>query len=193
MSDDRPGPGLKAKNQNRLLNLVAATILLLILAVSAKSCVVTVWSPSDTIEAYSVVGEDARQFELLLLPDREVLIRYDSVEGEELVRARARGTYGTHYLGGLWNVESRGPTAGLSFLLGFRLIPSPIRPVDMELTIQTKRRVGSQDSAFPPEGQTVRSVLLFSADSVKFEEMWLRRSPVDRDRLMAIRTVLDRQ
>ena len=133
------------------------------------------WRAPDVTTTYKIVGADGRQMTIVLQPSHETLFLYeDPGEGSvELVLAHLRGTFGTHWVGSLWNVDDEGSWFGL------RWYPRPIEPVIMEVQVLDKNRSGRGESSFQRIGSRARSIILFTPDSLRFSDMWFPRVPTD--------------
>ena len=110
--------------------VAGALFVLLILFIGMKGCVVTVWISPKSIETYAIEGEDGRSMNMILLPQNETIISYadPSRDSLEIVRTKMRGTYGTHYVGPIWDLD--GP--GYSYWFGLRWY-SKGEPVVMDI------------------------------------------------------------
>jgi hypothetical protein len=165
---------------------ITLIVVLGVLAIGARSCVVPVWQYPAVATTYDVEGADGRTMSMVLLPSRETIVAYaDSANGAiEVIRARFRGTLGTHYVGPVWNVSVEG------HLFGLRLYPQGISPVDMEVEIQRKYRFGRGESVFRTEGTTSREIVLYSTDSLRFGGTWLYRTETDSALVEGLRALI---
>lgn len=155
------------------------------LFIGLKGCVVTVWSSPSDIETYEINGGDGRSMRMVFMPGNETFISYSDpkMESVEVVRTKMKGVYGTHYVGPIWKMG--GPVN----LLGLRWY-STGEPVDMEIEVVKKYRIGSGDSSFPKESETTKSTVLFADDAVQFSGMWLQLAENDEDNIQALQSLV---
>jgi len=141
----------------------------------SKGLIVTVWSPPDTPTTYRVVGDDQRTLSFTFLPNRKTVAWYIDPNQQhfEVVLIKMYGTYGTHYVGGLWKL------AGTNFPFGLRIVPADVEPVSMEAE-NLARFVRSQGSpTFPSEGSKWRPVFYLGNRRMKFQSMWFEQTPTN--------------
>jgi len=138
-----------------------------------KGCVTTIWSSPKTSEIYSFEGQDGRVMLMIFLPKHETMVwHFDPAnESTEGILTKMRGVIGTHYFWRLWHIE--GP--GITF--GYRIYPSDTKPVNMEIIVLEKFMSTTGKPALPEKRYRTNQVLLFGKDSVKFQDMWLRKEP----------------
>lgn len=175
-SAERGAGGMKMKsNRKDLSSIVAVAFICLVFFFQAKGCVVSLWSPPETAEAYSAEGANGRSMMIVFLPDHETMFWYSGPNSDafEGVLAEMYGKYGTHYFGPLWHIKDRG------MLLGYRLYPEQVEPVHMWMKCKDKVFDGRGDSAFPSIGATSNAIFLFGDDRIKFEGIWLHKTPMD--------------
>ena len=140
---------------------------------SLKSCTVTIWGSPKTPEIYSSEDQDGRVISMIFLPKHETMIwHFDPAnESAEGVLTKMSGLYGTHYFWRLWHIMSPGIT------FGYRICPPDTEPVNMEITVLERVMNGKENPEFPEKGERIREVLLFAKDTVKFQDVWLRKEP----------------
>lgn len=144
-----------------------------------KGCLVTTWSPPKEHKSYSIRGEDGRTMEFTFLPGRHALVAYgERATGNfeaELLKVKG-GTYGTHYVGPLWNVSR-----GAESLFGIRWLAQGVEPVQCSIEVLDKIHHGFGDSAFSAVGTKHEVVWYFREGGFYFSGMWLNEAPHDAE------------
>lgn len=180
---------MKAKFKD--LPKIAGTVLIVCVVCffGLKSCILTVWTYPDAPEKYQIVGEDGRTLAMIFLPSKQTIISYtDTANREaEAVLTRMRGSFGTHYLGPIWQVEGPGVTFGL------RWVPNGGRPLVMETRYLQKFRVGPGESNFPKVGKTSHPELIFADGSLKWQGMWFTKVESDQTEIDELLSLLQRE
>lgn len=154
-----------------------------------KGCIVTVWTYPDTPRKYEVIGEDGHALSMTFLPTERTIMQYSdpaNVESE-IVLARMRGTFGTHYIGPLWRLEGPG------VLIGLRWLPKGIQPLIMEIETLEKFRIGPGESIFPKVAGTTYSEMAFGDGTMRFQNMWLQEVHVDTATIEELLRVLQQR
>ena len=144
-----------------------------------KGCIVTVWTSPTEPTTYALHGKDGRSLVTIFLPRNETIILYmeSRTPYTEAVLTKMRGSLGTHYFWRLWNVSGPGGAG----MFGYRIFPEGARPVTMEPTVVKKFTQGSSNPTLRGEDDKTTAVLLFTDDSVRFQDMWLDKEPTDRE------------
>jgi len=142
---------------------------------AVKGMILHVWmSPAEPI-TYAIHGIDDRNLKVIFLPDNEGLFWYQDESIEEVVHAKLRGSYGTHYFWRLWKIE------GPHISIGYRIYPSDVKPITMEIETIQKHIIGNGIPSFSKVGDTTYSTLLFGRDRLKFEGMWLKKEQTNTE------------
>lgn len=143
-----------------------------------KGCVVTVWKSPAEPTTYAINGKDGRSLTTIFLPNNETLILFmeERPPHTEALLTQMRGSYGAHYFWRLWNVDS---SSGSPF--GYRIYPEGARPVLMETTALKKFTQGTGKPSLRNVGEKTTTVLLFTEDAVRFQDMWLTKEPTDKE------------
>lgn len=159
----------------RLISWAMTTAIVALLGyIGFKGFTDTLWGTGTQPRTYRIEGADKRSMTWTILPKNEVIIAYadPNEESLELVLAQMYGVYGKRYFGRFWHIERLG-------FLGWRIYGHDVKAVDMEIKVVNKFRVGKGDSTFPAIGKTFQSVILFSPQGVRFQDMWLAPIPSD--------------
>ena len=145
------------------------------LFIGLKSCVMTTWSSPKTPAIYSIAGMDGRVMTMIFMPQHKTMIWYSDPNERRIegILAEMRGSYGTHYFWRLWHVDGPG------IVFGYRLYPSDTKPVHMEIIVLERYMEGRGNPTFPDKGDTTYQVLLFGKESVRFQDMWLKKEEND--------------
>jgi hypothetical protein len=161
------------------LKIGAALLIVFVAFFGLKGCVITAWTSPSEPTTYALHGKDGRSLTTVFLPGNETLILYmeSQTPYTEAVLTKMRGSFGTHYFGGLWNVDGLGGSG----LFGYRIYPEGERPVTMETTVLKKFTQGASKPTLRSEGDRTTAVLLFADDAVRFQDMWLEKEPTDSE------------
>lgn len=156
-------------------------LILFFLFVFIKVSIITVWTSPVAVTTYAINGVDGRSLKIIFLPENKTIMYYKNFNEntEEYNLTEMRGSYGTHYIWGLWKLN--GPGTFYGGLLGYRIYNTSIEPVVMETETMQKYMSGNGDSNFPQIGKTTYTTILFKDDFVKFEGMWLQKEKTDDD------------
>lgn len=154
-----------------LSRVLIGTVVVIWLFFGLKGCVVTTWISPKTSEIYSAQNESGRSLVMVFLPKHETMIWHidpnnDTIEG---VLTKMRGTYGTHYFGGLWHVDRPNE------IFEYRIYPANTKPVNMEIIVLDKVVQGRGASIFSNKGGRSYQTILFGDDGIKFQDIWLRK------------------
>jgi hypothetical protein len=155
-----------------------ALAILLILFFGLKSCVMTVWKSPEQPTTYAIHGSDGRSLAMIFLPENEAMFLYTEEKADfiEASLTKMRGTYGTHYFWRLWSINEPGVGGGL---FGYRVYPEGAKPVVMETTVLKKFIHGSSIPTLRNEGDITHPIILFTANAVRFGDMWLEEEPTN--------------
>lgn len=150
-----------------------------------KGCVVTIWKSPQEPTTYAVHGKDGRSLSMLFMPKNETYIIYteQSTGFIEVILTKMRGTFGTHYFWRLWSLDGPGTGDGL---FGYRIYPEGARPVVMETTVKNKFIHGNGNPTLRSIGDRTHPVILFTENSVRFEDMWLQKEPTNLEFLSTL-------
>jgi hypothetical protein len=165
----------KMKSAKELVGkIIIVAIVLAIIFFVVKGMTIEVWkSPNDNAQAYSILGEDGREMCMYFMPNNETLFFYIEDDFYEIVLAKMKGTYGTHYFGNLWRIGNS------DSIFGLRMYEKDIKPVYMEIKILSKYFEGSGESTFAENGETTYSIIQFGNNAINFSGMWLQKINTD--------------
>jgi hypothetical protein len=167
-------------------------VVLAILLFGLKGCIVEAWTSPATPVTYAIHGSDGRSLAMIFLPKNETILLYteEKTAFMEAALTEMRGTYGTHYFWRVWRIEGPGIGGGL---FGYRIYPEGAEPVVMETTVLKKFIQGTSKPTLRGEGNRTYSVILFSENAVRFEDMWLQKEPTNMELVQALLSKLKAQ
>jgi len=170
---------------SKIVTIFTSLVILAILFFSLKGCVVKVWKSPDKPTTYAIHSSDGRSLTMIFLPKHETILVYTKEKAKfmEVTLTQMRGTYGTHYFWRLWRLEGPGVGGGW---LGIRIYPDGTEPVVMEITVLQKFIHGSSKPALRNKGDRTHSVILFSENAVRFQDMWLEKEPTNLELVQAL-------
>ncbi len=158
---------LKRCSKTKLLKYAetaAITIFVLIVLLHARMFIGQVWSASDFIGTYRIIGEDKREMTLHLGRDSHVRIDYLNEQGQhEVAFAEWRGSYATRILGPLYKPEG----------FFYRWVEKNTKPVVIYAKYTSVAPPNS--TSFPKAGKQTESIIYFRSNAIKFEGMWLEK------------------
>jgi hypothetical protein len=145
----------------------------LVLFLGVKGCVTTAWTLPKEPTTYLIEGTDGRTVSVTFLPQWKVIkVYFDPNEKsfEAVLSEVTNASYGTHYLGPVWNVSEDGES-----LFGLRWVTGGAEPVTMRFKVLNKYHEGHGDSAFPPIGGQSVETVYFRNGEMKYSGMWLKK------------------
>jgi len=165
--------------------VLGVSFLFVVCFVGLKGCIVTVWTSPGSPKQYQIAG-DGRTLTWYSLPDNRVILRHENRRNDtdEVVLTKMRGTYGTHYVGPIWNVAQR--ELGEWWILGLRWYPDS-EPVVMDIEVKKQNNQGASQEAFPDVGESNIKTILFGDDEVRLEGMWLKHVPLEHNELKNVK------
>ena len=92
-----------------------------------------------------------------------------------------RGTFGTRYFWGLWNIDEPAVKGWKNFTLGIGWYEQGVEPIAMEIEVHRKYRTGKGGAIFPNEGTVKYSEMAFKKDAIQFDGYWLYRNKFNPD------------
>lgn len=145
-----------------------------VLYFGVKSTFIKIWIPPDETVIYRIERVDNSSLNVVLMPENNSYIVYSEEDPkyEDIMVAKTRGAYATHYFWRLWNI-ARPDRNDFRKLLGFRIYHPNAKPVIMEIEVLDRlingKRSGAKTGKF-------EKVIGFRDDAILFDGMWLKKN-----------------
>jgi hypothetical protein len=176
-----------ARLKTWLLRIIIALIVVAFAFMGLRGLMIHLWRTPDLPQTFVVQGADGRAMAIVLMPSNYVYFSYNELVPyyTEMVLTRTTGEFGTHYL---WNVWSVDKNAGW---FGIRVLNDGQRPANIEVTVIEKfvdadPEVALPRDYFPRKGESIRSSILISDQTLEFEGSTLQRMPNDPEFLVVL-------